>query len=67
MVDFDSGGRVLSIKEKPEDPRSNCVVAGLYFRDNDVIEIACHLKRKTTLLPTYDVCASYYSRTRKEA
>ncbi len=44
VVDFDSNGKVLSIEEKPEKPKSNYVVPGIYFYDNSVLEIAANIK-----------------------
>jgi glucose-1-phosphate thymidylyltransferase len=44
VVEFDSQGAVLSIEEKPQKPRSNFAVVGLYFYDNSVIQIARELK-----------------------
>jgi len=44
VVDFDSEGNVLSIEEKPTNPKSNFAVPGIYFYDNDVVEIAANIK-----------------------
>jgi glucose-1-phosphate thymidylyltransferase len=44
VVEFDAGGRAVSLQEKPAHPRSNYAVPGLYFYDNDVIEIAAELR-----------------------
>jgi glucose-1-phosphate thymidylyltransferase len=44
VIDFDKNGNAIDLEEKPENPKSNYVVTGLYFYDNDVIEIAKNIK-----------------------
>lgn len=44
VVEFDSAGKVMSLEEKPEQPKSNYAVTGLYFYDNNVVDYAKQLK-----------------------
>ena len=44
IVEFDSTGKVISVEEKPEDPKSNYAITGLYFYDNRVTKMAKEVK-----------------------
>ena len=47
VVEFDDEGNVLSVEEKPNNPKSNYIIPGLYFYDNEVIKIAKSVKPST--------------------
>ncbi len=63
VVDFDPSGKVIGLEEKPKKPKSNYAVPGLYFYDNDVIDIAKRLKpSKRSELEITDVNMAYLRR-----
>ncbi len=63
VVEFDDSGRVLGIEEKPRYPKSNYAVPGLYFFDNDAVDIASRLKPSARgELEIVDIINAYLAR-----
>jgi glucose-1-phosphate thymidylyltransferase len=68
IIEFDKNHRVISIEEKPENPKSNFAVVGMYFYDNDVVEIAKSLKPSARgEIEITDINKEYIKRGKLEA
>lgn len=68
VIEFNKQGEVLSIEEKPENPKSNYAAVGLYFYDNEITEIAANIKpSKRGELEITDVNAQYLSQGKLKA
>jgi glucose-1-phosphate thymidylyltransferase len=68
VIEFDENGSVVSIEEKPDKPKSNYAITGLYFFDNDVIEIASKVQpSKRGELEITDVITAYLERKNLKA